>query len=850
MSAFEELGVCPELIRAADDAGWLLPTAVQAEATPLILGGGDVLVAAETGSGKTGAFGVPVLQIVHESLRNAAVARVATRRSGTSRDEVSGDGGSTTTTAANVAMSASDRSDAFAVSPDGFRTQARDPRSWAGGRASVGVTSGKHYYEVEVTDDGLVRVGWSARDSARLDALGTDALSWGYGGTGKKSHGGAFEAFGANGGVPYAKGDVVGCALDCDEGRISFFKNGEAVDGGDGVAFALDLEKGDEKRRRDAGAARGIRAPALFPAVCLKNAECVLRFGNERGDAFAHAPPSGYAAIAKAAVGQWVAGDDDDDDDDRYTAAPIVSASSPRTPRALILEPTRELAEQTYAFFDAFATHLVRPTVAAALFVGGGGGRDSKKTQTEALTRGAGCDVAVGTPGRVLDLVESGVLDLRDVRFFVLDEADALLDAGNRGVIERIRARLPGGAADASRNASAKVKKTFGRVQTLLFSATLRSPVVRRLAEQMCVTPTWVDLKGYDHVPDAVLHAMVVVTGDDGGSQPLNPNGGASAAKSAKSARLAELATARTDGAHAATRPGDRDAKDRASHAIKVNKLLTLVRAIDAIDAIDSPNESPNVDANRRRALIFCRTNYDCDRVVAFLGDVANERGVANERSWSARSLGGALTNDERRANLAAFKNGEVAFLVCTDVAARGIDVRGVPFLINATLPEAAEEYVHRVGRVGRAGAPGVALSLVADVPERVWFVRKKGLKPWLRTPVSAADVKEHTVWLDEPGARAKIEARLGEEIARLEGVGSETSSSSSLTDSLARFLEANKARVDVRSGAVVRPEDVAASAELAARLELYAPATRRLAQLEVDAQISFWSLKRKFADA
>jgi ATP-dependent RNA helicase DDX1 len=409
-------------------------------------------------------------------------------------------------------------------------------------------------------------------------------------------------------------------------------------------------------------------------------------------------------------------------------------------------------------------------------------------------------------------------------------------------VIERIRARLPGGAADASRNASAKVKATFGRVQTLLFSATLRSPVVRRLAEQMCVTPTWVDLKGYDHVPDAVLHAMVVVTGTDGGSR-----GGASAANAPnaiRQSRLAELATARTDEAHAATKPGDRDAKDCASHAIKVNKLLMLVHAIDAIDAIELTS---NVDANRRRTLIFCRTNFDCERVVAFLADVANERGVANERSWSARSLGGALTNDERRANLAAFKNGQVAFLVCTDVAARGIDVRGVPFLINATLPETAEEYVHRVGRVGRAGAPGVALSLVADVPERVWFVRKKGLKPWLRTPVSAADVKEHTVWLDEPGAMVKIEARLGEEIARLEA---ETSSSSSLTDSLTRFLEANKARVDVRSGAVVRPEDAAASAELAARLELYAPATRRLAQLEVDAQISFWSLKRKFADA
>ena len=84
MSAFEELGVCPELIRVADAQGWLLPTPVQAEAVPLILGGGDVLAAAETGSGKTGAFGVPILQIVHESLRDAAAtsARAAAASDG------------------------------------------------------------------------------------------------------------------------------------------------------------------------------------------------------------------------------------------------------------------------------------------------------------------------------------------------------------------------------------------------------------------------------------------------------------------------------------------------------------------------------------------------------------------------------------------------------------------------------------------------------------------------------------------------------------------------------------------------------------------------------------------------
>lgn len=77
MSVFEELGVCPELIRVADEQGWLMPTPVQAEAVPLILGGGDVLAAAETGSGKTGAFGMPILQIVHEAMRDAAATRAA-----------------------------------------------------------------------------------------------------------------------------------------------------------------------------------------------------------------------------------------------------------------------------------------------------------------------------------------------------------------------------------------------------------------------------------------------------------------------------------------------------------------------------------------------------------------------------------------------------------------------------------------------------------------------------------------------------------------------------------------------------------------------------------------------------
>ena len=140
MSAFEEMGVCPELIRSADEAGWLLPTPVQAEAVPLILGGGDVLAAAETGSGKTGAFGMPVLQIVHEALRDAAATHARgkdTRADGPDGGSCSGaDAG-----ASAVRVSVDDRTSLFAVDnahhslPNGRRAGTGALARAVGGRA-------------------------------------------------------------------------------------------------------------------------------------------------------------------------------------------------------------------------------------------------------------------------------------------------------------------------------------------------------------------------------------------------------------------------------------------------------------------------------------------------------------------------------------------------------------------------------------------------------------------------------------------------------------------------------------------------------------------------------------------
>ena len=789
MSAFEELGVCPELITSASDAGWLLPTAVQAESMPLILGGGDVLVAAETGSGKTGAFGVPVLQIVHESLRGTALVRVTGN----------GDGSDTkpkATTAAECLMSATDRDAQFAVSPSGTKVQARDDKAWAGGRATTGVTAGKHYYESTVTDDGLVRVGWSTK-SGKNDQLGSCKFSFGFGGTGKKSHAGKFSDYGPNGGVSYVKGDTVGCLLDCDTGTITFTKNGMGIQSGDDSrAFSFDAKSFFlSKNKKD--------KIALFPAVCLKNAECELRFGIG-SNKFKYPVPDGYRGIADADAAQWVSGDDENEDDeeshdDENDAENKQKQNGPRTPTALVLEPVRELAEQTCQFFTSFSNHLQDTRVTSALFVGGGGGVDGKKHQTELLTTGVGVDIAVGTPGRILDLVESGTLKLSKIRFLVLDEADALLDSGTLKTIQAIKQKIP--------VHNSITAKKFGRVQTLLFSATLRSPSIRRLATELCDrNATWVDLKGFDYVPDAVTYAVVEVKTEmvDMGKQ-------------------SETNSITTDGVHDALPSHE---KEKASLTMKRLKPVLVKRLVDSLSI--------------NKCLLFCRTNFDCENMKRFF-DICNDlesTAVHSCVKYSCATLGGSLTNEERRVNLQKFKSNAVNFLICTDVAARGIDISNVPFLINVTLPDTADEYVHRVGRVGRAGAAGLAISLISTVPEKVWFVKKKGYKPWASAVITPEDRQQHTVYLDEMSTLRSIEDRLKEEIVRLDA-----SSTDTLKRSAEKFAPATNADGTVISDAAKKQAD-----EIAARLELYAPSTRRLVQLEVDAQKTFWNLKRKFA--
>ncbi|KAK0051371.1 ATP-dependent RNA helicase DDX1, partial [Biomphalaria pfeifferi] len=372
MTAFEEMGVLPEIANAVEEMDWSLPTDVQAEAIPMILGGGDVLMAAETGSGKTGAFCLPVLQIVYETLKDLHEGK----SSGKASVSASGSGSK------HWKMNVYDRGDAMAIGEDGLLCQARDQQGWHGTRSNKAVFGkGKYYYEGTVTDEGLCRVGWSTRE-AKLD-LGTDKFGFGFGGTGKKSFDKKFDEYGEAFGI----NDVIGCYLNLDNFEIKWSKNGKEF------PKAYDIPP-------------NLRNEQFYAAVVLKNAEMKFNFGDAP---FKFPPKGGYEALSSAPS-------------EYCTATKVKAQSSAKTtkatnaPQAIIIEPSRELAEQTLSQIQKFKKHLSNPDVRELLIIGG----VNVKEQMDAMAKGV--DIVVATPGRLEDLISTSKLGLEQVRFFILDE--------------------------------------------------------------------------------------------------------------------------------------------------------------------------------------------------------------------------------------------------------------------------------------------------------------------------------------------------------------------------------------------------------------------------------------------
>ncbi|MGF1832240.1 DEAD/DEAH box helicase [Photobacterium sanguinicancri] len=285
--------------------------------------------------------------------------------------------------------------------------------------------------------------------------------------------------------------------------------------------------------------------------------------------------------------------------------APVQAAGRP-TVRALVLTPTRELAQQV---FDSLVTYSKYTDLKMAVAYGG----TSMNVQVKALQ--AGVDILVATPGRLLDHAHVGTVDLSKIEYFVLDEADRMLDMGFIVDIKRIMRRIKHDR------------------QTLFFSATFGKQV-KDLAYSILEEPTLIEVTPSNSAADTVEQIV---------------------------------------------HPVDRHRK---------RELLSYLIG----------------SRNWQQVLVFTRTKQGSD-------ELAKELGLDGIK---AASINGDKSQGARQRALEEFKTGKVRALIATDVAARGLDIEQLGYVVNFDMPFKAEDYVHRIGRTGRAGLTGRAVSLMS----------------------------------------------------------------------------------------------------------------------------------------
>lgn len=278
-----------------------------------------------------------------------------------------------------------------------------------------------------------------------------------------------------------------------------------------------------------------------------------------------------------------------------------------RSPRALILTPTRELAAQVGDSVKIYGKYL---SLRAAVVYGGVG----IVPQIETLRRGV--DILVATPGRLLDHLGQRTLDLSQVEILVLDECDRMLDMGFIHDIRKVLAALP---ADR---------------QTLMFSATF-SKAIQQLANTLLKSPTLIEVAPRNTAAEQVTQIV---------------------------------------------HPVDRDRK---------RELLSYMIGFH----------------NWKQVLVFTRTKHGANRLAEQL----------TKDGLKTTAIHGNKTQAARTRALSDFKQGKVRVLVATDVASRGLDIDQLPYVVNFDLPDVPEDYVHRIGRTGRAGNEGQAVSLVCS---------------------------------------------------------------------------------------------------------------------------------------
>lgn len=323
--------------------------------------------------------------------------------------------------------------------------------------------------------------------------------------------------------------------------------------------------------------------------------------------------------------------------------------------KALVVVPTRELCIQVAEDIELATSN--RPTQVVAIY--GGKAYEGQIAQLE-----QGAQIVVGTPGRLLDLMQQRNLSLADVQVVVLDEADKMLDLGFLPDVERLFQKIP------------------PTRQTMLFSATMPGPVLT-LARRFMSKP--LHIRAQD--PDETL-----------------------------------------------TQANIRHIVYRA-HALDKDEVIGRILQAEG----------------RGKTIIFTRTKRAAQRLTEELID----------RGYGAVSVHGDMSQDARERAMTAFKAGKKDVLIATDVAARGVDVDDVTHVINHTVPEDDKTYLHRVGRTGRAGKTGIAVTFVDWDDLHKWALINRALEMGIDEPQETYSSSEH-LFSDlgiAPGTKGRLKA-------------------------------------------------------------------------------------------
>ncbi|CAE6903443.1 MULTISPECIES: DEAD/DEAH box helicase [Pseudomonas] len=301
--------------------------------------------------------------------------------------------------------------------------------------------------------------------------------------------------------------------------------------------------------------------------------------------------------------------------------------------RAMILLPTRELAQQTLKEVERFAQFTF---LKAGLITGG----EDFKQQAAMLRR---VDILIGTPGRLIEHANAGNLLLDEVEVLVLDEADRMLDMGFAEDVERLAGLCN------------------GEHQTLLFSATSGGAGLREMVSKVLKDPTHLQLNSVSQLNEGTRQQIIT-----------------------------------------------------ADHNYHKELLVDWLLANETYD----------------KAIIFTNTRVQADRLYGKL--------VA--RDYKAFVLHGEKDQKDRKLAIDRLRQGAVKILVATDVAARGLDVDGLDLVINFDMPRSGDEYVHRIGRTGRAGGEGLAISLICH---NDWNLMSS-IERYLKQRFERRNIKEH----------------------------------------------------------------------------------------------------------